>query len=404
VTKISFLSRLLGDGNGLLRSFDPAGAALDLHFGSRLLEILKLASPDPVATPVEGRPLAGGPAPVATVRFAAVDREAPAATLAPQIGQGSDGLFSFDAANGDPTITVVVDWPWKLANHFTPITTDSGVTPQKDPVGWVEAYLAQVAMARPLLVEFSADAFAEMAQDPASLNWAGEARDVLGLSGDFSAGFALGGAFFGIGRVVMAEGNDYDLVADDTLVAAGRILVIEGNDVGDGNSLSFDGSAETDGRFSFVGGRGDDTFFGGAGDDRIEGGDGADRLSGGGGGDVFVYLGAGDSTGGGYDTIADFDPAADRIDLASTVSGFGAAVTAGALSSATFDSDLAAALGALGASQAVWFAPDTGDLAGQVFLVVDGNGQAGYQSGEDFVIAFAGTPLADLTGHTAIFI
>ena len=57
-----------------------------------------------------------------------------------------------------------------------------------------------------------------------------------------------------------------------------------------------------------------------------------------------------------------------------------------------------AALGGLGAGQAVWFAPDAGDLAGTIFLVVDGNGVAGYQAGEDYVFAIGGAPLADLTG------
>ena len=58
----------------------------------------------------------------------------------------------------------------------------------------------------------------------------------------------------------------------------------------------------------------------------------------------------------------------------------------------------------LGAGQAVWFAPDAGDLAGTIFLVVDANGIAGYQAGEDYVFAVAGAPLADLTGHTDIFV
>lgn len=404
MAKISFLSRLLGAGNGPLRTFDPAGSVMDPHFGTRLLEILKLAGQDDRTTLAEGRSLAGESAPAVTVRFAAVDREAPAAISGPPSGQGSAGLFSLGATNGGPTVTVVVDWPWQLAHGLVPITADSGTTAKKEPTGWLETYLAMSALDSPLLVGFAAETFDQLANDPAALDWAGTARDVLGLSGDFSSSFALGAAFFGIGQIVVADGSDYDLVANDNLVAAGGTLVIDGADVGDGNSLGFDGRGETDGRFSFVGGDGDDLFFGGAGADRIEGGGGADSLSGGGGADVFVYRGAGDSTGAAYDLIAGFDPAADRIDLASTVSGFGAAVTAGALSAATFDSDLAAALGNLGASQAVWFAPDTGDLAGRIFLVVDGNGRAGYQSGEDFVIGFAGTPLADLTGQAAIFI
>lgn len=45
--------------------------------------------------------------------------------------------------------------------------------------------------------------------------------------------------------------------------------------------------------------------------------------------------------------------------------------------------------GVLTAGHAVFFTPDSGSLAGQLFLVVDGNGTAGYQAGQDFVILLA---------------
>ena len=176
--------------------------------------------------------------------------------------------------------------------------------------------------------------------------------------------------------------------------------------LGAGNHIMFDGSAETDGRFVFFGSDAGDFFFGGAGDDRIDGLGGADMLSGGGGSDIFVYTGAERiRRGADYDTIADFDPAADRIDLPGAVAGFGSRDRGRQRCPiASFNDDLAAALGGLGAAQAVWFAPDAGDLAGQIFLIVDGNGAAGYQEGEDYVFAVSGAPLEDLTGHTDIFI
>ncbi len=228
--------------------------------------------------------------------------------------------------------------------------------------------------------------------------------DVLELAGDFSAGFDLPGQAFGLDSIVTRAGNDYNLVANDNNVDAGDTMTVNGMPLGADNHVMFDGSAETDGRFEFLGSAGDDFFFGGAGDDRILGLGGADSLTGGGGSDIFVYSSARESSGADYDTIADFDPAADRIDLPGAVAGFGAAIEGGSLSTATFDDDLAAVLGDLGAAQAVWFAPDAGDLAGQVFLIVDGNDQPGYQPGEDFVFAVGGAPLEDLTGHTDIFI
>jgi peptidase M10/serralysin-like protein len=384
VAKVGFWSRLFGGQAGTVGVPGP-----DAHIGAVLLQqILKPAGQDRAAPGLHANP---------AISLAFVP------TPAPQSMPGPTELLSFDTEGGGPTVTLLVDWPWQLAHGLTPFTADASAA-RKEPSGWLENHLAQAALASPLQVEFSADTFDAFGGDPSFLALAGEARDVLGLSGDFSAGFTLAAPSFEVNRVVVADGDDYHLAANDNFVAAGGTLVIDASAVGDGNEVRFDGSGETDGRFSFIGGGGGDFFFGGGGADRIDGGEGGDLLSGAGGGDVFVYRDPAHSSGTDYDTIADFDPAADRIDLPGAVSGFGAAVTAGALSTATFDSDLAAAVGNLGASQAIWFAPNAGDLAGRIFLVVDGNGKAGYQAGEDFVIAIAGAPLADLTGHTDIFI
>lgn len=228
--------------------------------------------------------------------------------------------------------------------------------------------------------------------------------DLLDISGDFSGGFLLGQVIRGLDTIVLRGGNDYNFTATDSLVERGQTLTISAMPLTAGDHLLFDGSGETDGRFIFFGGRGSDAFIGGAGDDRIFGNEGADILAGGGGADVFGYHFASDSSGSGYDTIGDFDSALDRIDLSTAVSGFGAAIEGGTLSAASLDDDLAAALGGLGANRAVWFAPDAGDLAGTIFLVVDANGEAGYQAGEDYLFAIGGAPLTDLTGNTDIFI
>ncbi|MFN3389375.1 MAG: hypothetical protein ACK40O_10630, partial [Allosphingosinicella sp.] len=100
----------------------------------------------------------------------------------------------------------------------------------------------------------------------------------------------------------------------------------------------------------------------------------------------------------------DFDFGEDRIDLPVAVTGFAAAVTSGTLSAASFDADLAGALGTgLGAGQALLFTADAGDLAGKAFLVVDGNGEAGYQAGEDYVFLL-GAPPADPIADPGIFV
>src|SRR5204863_7092405 len=71
-----------------------------------------------------------------------------------------------------------------------------------------------------------------------------------------------------------------------------------------------------------------------------------------------------------------------------SVSGFDGKISHGILSTANFDTQLAGAIGAseLAADHAVLFQPSKGTLAGFLFLIVDANGTAGYQAGEDLVV------------------
>ncbi|MEA3061168.1 MAG: large repetitive protein, partial [Sphingomonadales bacterium] len=202
-------------------------------------------------------------------------------------------------------------------------------------------------------------------------------------------------------QMVFLGGSSYALSSADSNIGKGHSLTIDAMPLGAGDSLSFDGSSESDGRFVFQGGAGADHFTGGGGDDLLYGLGGGDTLTGGGGADRFAYTGVSESTGAHYDTITDFHFGQDVIDLPVTVTGLDAAVSHGSLSTATFDADLSAALGAsaLGAGHAVLFTADQGELSGQTFLVVDANGQAGYQAGEDYVIHLALAPPADLSGH-----
>ncbi len=65
------------------------------------------------------------------------------------------------------------------------------------------------------------------------------------------------------------------------------------------------------------GGEGNDKLNGGDGDDRLVGGKGKDRLVGGAGSDYFAYEGVQDKG----DTITDFDPTKDKIDLRTIMAG-----------------------------------------------------------------------------------
>jgi hypothetical protein len=234
--------------------------------------------------------------------------------------------------------------------------------------------------------------------------------DTLGLGSGDQDQLVIGGDVGGFGldpnidyfeQMVFLGGSSYALSSADSNIGKGHSLTIDAMPLGAGDSLSFDGSSESDGRFVFQGGGGADHFTGGGGDDVLYGLGGGDTLTGGGGADRFAYTAVSESTGAHYDTIADFHFGEDVIDLPVTVTALDAAVSHGSLSTASFDADLSAALGAsaLGAGHAVLFTADQGELSGQTFLVVDANGQAGYQAGEDYVIHLAAAPPADLSGH-----
>ncbi len=140
-----------------------------------------------------------------------------------------------------------------------------------------------------------------------------------------------------------------------------------------------------------AGGEGDDTINGVLGPDTIFGGAGTDRLLGGVGATTFVFTGVSESTGPGRDWVGVLKPLKDEFDLDVFVTAVDPRVNAGSLSEASFDADLAAALGAgqLGGGHAVVFKPNAGDLAGHWFLIVDANLVDGYQAGLDYVFEFA---------------
>lgn len=119
------------------------------------------------------------------------------------------------------------------------------------------------------------------------------------------------------------------------------------------------------------------------------GGAGADVMTASAGADVFTYTAASNSTSTGYDTIANFNFSADKFNVPGTITGINSAITGKPLSSgANFDTQLAAAVNSshLGAHHAVLFTPSSGNLKGDVFLIVDLNGKAGYQAHQDLVI------------------
>jgi Ca2+-binding RTX toxin-like protein len=126
--------------------------------------------------------------------------------------------------------------------------------------------------------------------------------------------------------------NNYTVTMDDANVAAGTEFFVTAASLQSNESLSFNGSAETNGKFTVHGGAGNDTitggtgsdFFlgnagndilnGGGGNDFLYGGLGSDQLTGGAGFDAFRYQSVAHSTAASMDHILDFTDL-DRIDL-----------------------------------------------------------------------------------------
>jgi len=136
------------------------------------------------------------------------------------------------------------------------------------------------------------DAAADQQGDDLNIRGFGGSQNFTGDAGNDT----LSG---GVGADTVAGG-----AGDDTL--GGGL----GDDVLDGGT----------GDDTLSGSRGDDTLTGGAGDDTLKGGGGDDTLAGGEGRDTFIQIFSEE----GADTISDFNPAQDTIDL----SGFGGAQNA----------------------------------------------------------------------------
>jgi VCBS repeat-containing protein len=152
------------------------------------------------------------------------------------------------------------------------------------------------------------------------------ADDQIGLQGNY-AGYTFDAKnLVDIETLALLSGTDarfgdtagnlysYDLRMVDANVAGSRQLIVNANTLKAGETLSFDGSAESTGSFRIVAGAGDDILTGGNGADQIYGRLGQDRMTGNGGNDTFYFRSLADSPTTAMDSILDFT-AGDRIDL-----------------------------------------------------------------------------------------
>jgi Ca2+-binding RTX toxin-like protein len=235
----------------------------------------------------------------------------------------------------------------------------------------------------------------------------GTGDDILLVNGDLSHGLTITSSMMtNIVNLEIGTTNANVTLADGDVEETTGYLIVTGD------HLTLDASAVTEGMLivqvsggHITGSADNDQISGTIHDDYFTGGGGADVLSCDPYVDTLVYNSVSDSTSANYDTVIQFDPSMDRFHLWYAVSAVNASVTTGALSTATFDSDLAAAIGSsqLGAHDAVVFTPDSGTLAGDHFLIVDANGTAGYQAGQDLVMRLEPSNSSGLTFTTANF-
>jgi hypothetical protein len=176
-----------------------------------------------------------------------------------------------------------------------------------------------------------------------------------------------------IQQVALGGGASYNITTNDATVASGSSLTVNASQLGTGDTLTFNGAAETNGVFDILSGAGSDEFTGGA------------------GADSFIYDNGIALSAATRDIIHAFDFANDKVQF-HTVTAIAAAVNAGSVNAATIDANIASILNAtnLPAHEAVLLTPQSGNLQGHVFLVVDGNGTAGYQAGSDLVVELQG--------------
>jgi Ca2+-binding RTX toxin-like protein len=155
----------------------------------------------------------------------------------------------------------------------------------------------------------------------ADRNNGGAGTDTVGLLGSYTITFDADDlvsieklAAYSAGDTTGAVANNYNFTMIDANVAAGAQLMVIAQSLLAHETLTFNGQAETNGKFNVRGGRGNDTIAGGLGNDQIWGNLGADVLKGGGGNDSFEYHSVDDSAGASRDTILDFF-AGDKINL-----------------------------------------------------------------------------------------
>jgi hypothetical protein len=231
----------------------------------------------------------------------------------------------------------------------------------------------------------------------------GTGNDTVVFDGDYPTLQITGGSsgLYNVETVKFAAGHDYGTFFDAITVTndvsstsptgstSGLTVTWDGSELGSGDTFHLDLSGSSAAANIILGGDGADNITGNAGNDTFIGGLNRDSMYGGAGNDVFVVNDVSESTSLGYDAPVGIDFDNDKIDLdGAAPTAIDAAVNGGTLNQdGSFDSTLETLVGAgqLAAGHAVVFTADGGNYNGLPLLIVDANGTAGYQGGQDYI-------------------
>ncbi len=107
----------------------------------------------------------------------------------------------------------------------------------------------------------------------------GDGNDTLNYQGSATAATSDLNRVQNVETIAFVDGASVSLKSVDSNVYAGQTLTVDGSGLTGTNSLTWDGSAETDGNFVIRGGKAGDAITAGQGADSIDGGDGDDTFS-----------------------------------------------------------------------------------------------------------------------------
>ena len=183
----------------------------------------------------------------------------------------------------------------------------------------------------------------------------GGGNDTLTLSGAISTDLDN---VINVEVIILADATT-NISTEETLVASGQTLTIDGSALTEDQVFVFDGSAETNGNFIVSAGEDDDSLTGGNGDDQLDAGDGNDIVQGGlgidsltlGDGMDTVVVGAGELIESSRDLILDFVVADDVIRIDATIMNDGTGDITDGLAAGEYQESGAAGAYLLGANQ-----------------------------------------------------